>query len=93
MLHIAALSDDAGVYQAAVDATLNSWRRGTLQQISSPELQAILEGEFWVLSAKTRNSGAGFLLKRTLASVRRELKRPPVINNPPILTELKEDQQ
>jgi hypothetical protein len=73
VLHIAALSNDAGVYQRAVQAALASWRDGALSGVSATELQAILEGEFWILSSATRSSGAGFLLKRELASARREL--------------------
>jgi hypothetical protein len=74
MLHLGALSDDAAVYQAAVEAALQFWRAGRLSGVSAQELHAILEGEFWILSSSTRSSGAGFLLKRTLASARRELK-------------------
>jgi hypothetical protein len=73
MLHIAALSDDAAVYQRAVETALEFWRKGRLREISAPELRSILEGEFWILSSPTRSSGAGFLLKRTLANARREL--------------------
>lgn len=74
MLHFGALSDDAAVYQAAVEAALQFWRAGRLPGVSAQELHAILEGEFWILSSSTRSSGTGFLLKRTLASARRELK-------------------
>jgi hypothetical protein len=74
MLHVAALSDDAAIYQAAVETALEFWRAGHLSEISPQELRAILEGEFWLLSSRARSSGAGFLLKRTLASARRELE-------------------
>lgn len=73
MLHIAALSDDAAVFQRAVETTLEFWRKGQLPEVSAPELRSILEGEFWILSSPTRSSGAGFVLKRTLANARREL--------------------
>jgi len=73
-LHVAALSDDAAVYQNAVETALDFWRDRHLHEISAQELHSILEGEFWILSSPTRNSGAGFLLKRTLASARRELE-------------------
>jgi hypothetical protein len=74
MLHIAALSDDATLYQSAAETALDFWRDGRLSEISAQELRSILEGEFWILSSATRRSGAGFLLKRTLASARRELE-------------------
>lgn len=74
MLHVAALTDDAAVYQSAVETALRIWRDGRLPEISAQELRAILEGEFWILSSSTRSSGAGFLLKRALRSARRKLE-------------------
>jgi hypothetical protein len=74
VLHVAAISDDAEVYQRGVEAALMFWREGRLTDISAEELRAILEGEFWLLSSPTRSSGAGFLLKRALNSARRELE-------------------
>jgi hypothetical protein len=73
MLHVAALSDEAATYQRAVETALEFWRKGLLAELSAQELRSILEGEFWILSSRTRSSGAGFVLKRTLASARREL--------------------
>jgi len=73
MLHVAALADDAAVYQKAAETALESWRKGDLAGLNSRELRSILDGEFWILSATTRSSGAGFLLKRALAGARREL--------------------
>jgi len=74
MLHLAAMSNDAAVYQTAVETALDWWRGGYLHEVSPQELRAILEGEFWILSSSTRSSGAGFLLKSTLAVARRELE-------------------
>jgi hypothetical protein len=81
MLHVAALSDDAELYQAAVGNALDFWRNDHLSEISPHELLAILEGEFWILSAQVRSSGAGFLLKRTLSSARRELEAAHINQN------------
>jgi hypothetical protein len=72
-LHVAALADDAELYQGAVEAALQYFRTGKLADVSPLELQALFDGEFWVLSQHTRGSGAGFVLKRTLANARREL--------------------
>jgi hypothetical protein len=74
MLHLAALSDDAETFRQAVELALNSWRSGKLPDISAVELQSLINGEFWVLSSNTRSSGAGFVLKRTLATAKRELE-------------------
>ena len=79
LLHIAALSDDAGTYGQAVEVVLNSWREGKLADVSAFELQSLFNGEFWVLSSNTRSSGAGFVLKRTLTTAKRELE---LTNNP-----------
>src|SRR5215831_7173921 len=72
-LHFAALSDDAGLYGQAVEAAMRLWRDGNLENISALELRALFDGEFWILSARTRSSGAGFVLKRILDHARREL--------------------
>jgi hypothetical protein len=79
-LHIAALTDDAELYSSTVEAALNFWRRGLLADVSAAELRALFDGEFWVLSARTRGSGAGFILKRKLASARRELETAMRVN-------------
>ena len=79
-LHIAALTDDADLYSSTVEAALNFWRQGLLADVSAAELKALFDGEFWVLSARTRSSGAGFILKRKLASARRELETAMRVN-------------
>jgi len=79
LLHIAALADDAKNYGRAVELVLMSWRDGTLSDFSAHELQALFNSEYWVLSSRTRTSGAGFVLKQTLSSANRELEST---NNP-----------
>jgi hypothetical protein len=79
-LHITALADDARLYQGAVETVLNFWRRGLLTDVSAAELRSLFDGEFWVLSTPTRNSGAGFILKRALAKARRELESAMRVN-------------
>jgi hypothetical protein len=79
LLHVAALSDDANNYGRAVELVLLSWRDGTLSDLSARDLQALFNSEYWVLSSRTRTSGAGFVLKETLSSANRELEST---NNP-----------
>jgi hypothetical protein len=79
-LHLTALVDDADLYQRTVEAVLHFWRQGLLPDVSAAELRALFDGEFWVLSARTRSSGAGFILKRKLASARRELETAMRVN-------------
>jgi hypothetical protein len=73
-LHFAALSDDPDIYRSAVESALQLWRAARLGDISAIELRALFDGEFWVLSSRSRSSGAGFVLKRTLDGARRELE-------------------
>ncbi|HKP38138.1 MAG TPA: hypothetical protein VJT71_14870 [Pyrinomonadaceae bacterium] len=76
-LHCAALSDNPDIYRDAVETAVQLRREGKLPDISPVELKALFEGEFWVLSPRARSSGAGFVLKQTLASARRELEAAP----------------
>ena len=76
-LHLAALTDDPDLYRGAVESALQLWRAGKLGDISAIELRALFDGEFWVLSSRSRSSGAGFVLKRTLDGARRELEAAP----------------
>jgi hypothetical protein len=72
-MHVVALANDASLYNEAVLTALQFWHRGQLADTSPGELRSLFEGEFWLLSSKVRSSGAGFVLKRTLAKARREL--------------------
>ena len=79
LLHIAALADDAKNFGRAVELVLMSWRDGSLSDVSAHELQSLFNSEYWVLSSRTRTSGAGFVLKETLSSANHELE---ATNNP-----------
>src|SRR6266566_2792428 len=57
-LHFAALADDIKLYQSAVETALQFWRDGRLADSTPNELKALFDGEFWILSARTRSSGA-----------------------------------
>jgi hypothetical protein len=79
LLHAAALSDSAKNYERAIELVLLSWRDGSLADLSAKELQSLFNSEYWVLSSRTRTSGAGFVLKETLSSANHELQ---FTNNP-----------
>jgi len=79
-LHLVALANDASLFRSAVETALRFWREGRLSEVSAQELQALFEGEFWLLSSKERGSGSGFLLKQTLASARREFEAHAHVN-------------
>ena len=80
LLHVAALSDNAKNYGRAIELVLMSWRVGSLTDLSAKELQSLFNSEYWVLSSRTRISGAGFVLKRTLSNANREVESAN--NNP-----------
>ena len=73
-LHFAALSDDAALYRESIEDALQLWREGKLAEVMPAELRSLFEGEFWILSSRSRSSGAGFVLKQILADARRELE-------------------
>lgn len=75
MLHLAATADDAETYCQVVEVALNVWQRGGIPDLSAAELQNLFNSEFWLLSSRTRSSGAGFVLKQTLSRASRELER------------------
>jgi hypothetical protein len=74
LLHVAAVSDNAKNYGRAIELVLLSWRDGSLTDLTAKELQQLINSEYWVLSSRTRISGAGFVLKRTLSNANRELE-------------------
>jgi hypothetical protein len=73
LLHVAALTDDAKTFGRAIELVLMSWRDRSLS-VSAKDLQALFNSEYWVLSSRTRTSGAGFVLKQTLSDANRELE-------------------
>jgi hypothetical protein len=73
LLHLAALADDANTYERAIVETSDALRSGRLREMNSKELSALIESEYWVLSSTARSTGAGFVLKQRLTSLREEL--------------------
>ncbi len=77
MLHVAALSGDAGIYQHAIETAAQIRRDTVVPSLSAEELRQLVESEYWLLPAESRNSGAGFVLKQAMARLRRELTANP----------------
>lgn len=73
MLHLTALANDAATFATAVEALLNGWQDKKLTDVSAEELNSLINSEYWLLSSEERGSGAGFVLKQTIAKARREL--------------------
>ncbi len=73
MLYLAALSDDAAVFERAVETARERFRLGRIPRLSPRDFVATVECGYWLISAETRYSGSGFILKQLIAGVRREL--------------------
>ncbi|MDX2032838.1 MAG: hypothetical protein SF339_19330 [Blastocatellia bacterium] len=72
MLYLAALSDDAAVYEEAIRAARERFRQRRIA-LQPRDFVATVESGYWLIAAGTRYSGAGFTLKQLIAEVRREL--------------------
>ena len=73
LLHISALSDDAGTFGRAVSEVSEVWEGGRLDALGAEDLRSLFEAEYWLLSSEAKRSGEGFVLKQKLADVRRRL--------------------
>jgi hypothetical protein len=73
MAHMSALTGDSEVYRRAIEVVMTWWRAGGVSRISAEEVLATIESGYWLLSSEARLSGPGFLLKKAMAEVRREL--------------------
>lgn len=73
MIHLAALSDDAGTYGKAVGMAIQAWQSGKLSGFKPEELMTLVKSQYWELAPEARGGGAGYALKRRLALVRRNL--------------------
>jgi hypothetical protein len=77
MLHLAALADDAAVFTRTVRAALKQFGEGQLPRVSAKDFLDAVESAYWLSTTEIRYSGSGFLLKRLIADVRRELAATP----------------
>lgn len=73
MVYLSALSDDAAIFQHAVELALKRWHEGKLRGVSAKDFLAIVESAYWLIAVEVRNSGSGFLIKKVIVDLRREL--------------------
>jgi hypothetical protein len=83
LLRVAALSDDAATFETVVTAVAEAHEEGRLGGLGGDELRALFESEYWVLSSEAKRTGAGFVLKQTLAEVGRRLSAGARRESPP----------
>lgn len=84
MLHLTALTSDTASYWRVVEIVMAQWREGRISKLSATDILATIESGYWLISSEARLSGSGFLLKKAIAEVRRELaaaaRRSPSIS-------------
>jgi hypothetical protein len=73
MLHLSALADDADTFRKAAEIAALFWQNGQLPGLTGEELRTLIDSQFWLISADARRTGAGFLLKQRLTTLRTEL--------------------
>lgn len=83
LIRIAALSDDAETFRKVVMAVFEGRQPEKGVAESAGDLLAMVESEYWLLSPDARRSGAGFVLRRTLADLRRTLSSESRHESPP----------
>jgi hypothetical protein len=77
MLCLAALSGEVAVFKRAVEVSMKRFGEGHLPQLSSRDFLETVESAYWLAPSEVRYSGSGFLLKRLIVDVRRELAAAP----------------
>jgi hypothetical protein len=73
LLRVAALSDDARLFERVMAKVLEAWEAKRMSDLSAGSLRSLFESEYWLLSSEAKRSGAGFQLKQALADARRRL--------------------
>ncbi|MGH9801080.1 MAG: hypothetical protein ACRD82_12000 [Blastocatellia bacterium] len=73
MLYLAALADDPEVFNRAISKAFGLWQGDLRTKVSAKDFLATVESAYWLMSGEVRYSGSGFLLKQTIADVRRQL--------------------
>jgi hypothetical protein len=83
LLRVAALSDDAATFETVLTSVAEAFEEGRLRGLAGDALCALFESEYWVLSSEAKRTGAGFVLKQTLAEVCRRLSADARRESPP----------
>lgn len=80
LLHLAAKTESAEFFSETLENVIQHWRNGFLPQLTYENLLHLAESEFWLLPPDAKTSGAGFLLKQKLASLRAEAGKSDSLN-------------
>jgi hypothetical protein len=72
-IHLSALTNSAEVFLNSIETARELREQKRLNEISDEKLIEVLESHYWLLAAEARVSGAGYLLKEKMASMRQEI--------------------
>lgn len=77
ILHLAALADDAEVFNRMLNVAWECWQEGSFphgsRNVKAIDFLVSVESAYWLIDTEVRESGAGFSLKQDIAEVRRKL--------------------
>lgn len=73
LFQLAVLANDADLFLSVLVEAEQAVKTGGLSELTSSELYELAESHYWLLPEAARISGAGFLLKQKLASLRCEI--------------------
>lgn len=79
LIRLSTQTNSAENFLQTIETTIELWKEKRLNEISGEKLIEIFESHYWLLASEARVSGAGYLLKEKMASMRREIlgKQPP----------------
>ena len=72
-VHLSALTNSAEIFLQVLETTNELYKAKRLNEISGEKLIEIFDSHYWLLATDARVSGAGYLLKERMTSVRREI--------------------
>ena len=72
MLGLAAETGSASTYSSVVNEVVREWRAGRLDSLSAADLADLIESQLWLLPVGEKTSGAGFVIKQEISSLRSE---------------------
>ena len=72
MLVLAAETASADIYSSVVQQVVREWRAGRIDGLSSADLAELVESHLWLLPVGEKTSGAGFVIKQEISSLRSE---------------------
>lgn len=73
LVRLSTQTNSAENFLQTIETTIELWKEKRLLEISGEKLIEIFESHYWLLASEARVSGAGYLIKERMTSVRREI--------------------